>query len=383
MSFKHYPLLLLSPSFDSSLTQHVIDLDHLRKKQLRGSTPAHLFFQIKEIFHLLESVNSARIEGNHTTIAEYVESKINPPLSKDEGIKEIENMERALDFIDNNVDDVPLNKMFIAELHKKVVEGLNPELEGCLTPGVYRNHPVAINKSAHTPPDYMQVNDYMDELISFINRDDLPQYDLLKAALVHHRFAWVHPFSNGNGRTVRLLTYAMLVRVGFKIRLNRIINPSAVFCNDRDVYYEKLSLADTGTNEGLTAWCEYVLAGLKEEVKKIDKLTDYDYLYKNILLPALDFCSARKLITDVENKVLKVAIQHPGGFKNSDLQKAFPKRIPADISRLIRQLKARNMLFPLANSKRIYSISLNNNYLLRGVFTALKEKGFLGRGEEI
>ncbi len=383
MAFKHYPLSLLNPRFGSNLTQHVIDLDHLRKKQLGGSTPAHLFFQIKEIFHLLESVNSARIEGNHTTIAEYVESKINPPESKDEGIIEIENMERALDFIDKNVDDVPLNKMFISELHKKVVEGLNPDREGCLTPGEYRNHPVAINKSMHTPPDYMQVNDYMDELIDFINREDLPQYDLLKAALAHHRFAWVHPFSNGNGRTVRLLTYAMLVRVGFKIRFGRIINPSAVFCNDRDVYYEKLSLADTGTNDGLTAWCEYVLAGLKEEVKKIDKLTDYDYLCKNILFPALDFCSDRKLITDVENKILNVAVQHPKGFRNSDLQKAFPKRLPADISRLIRQLKGRNMLFPLPNLKRIYSISLNNNYLLRGVIAALKEKGFLGRGEEI
>jgi Fic family protein len=38
----------------------------------------------------------------------------------------------------------------------------------------------------------------------------LPKYDLMKVALARHRFAWLHPFSNGNGRVVRLLTYAML-----------------------------------------------------------------------------------------------------------------------------------------------------------------------------
>ena len=48
-------------------------------------------------------------------------------------------------------------------------------------------------------------------------KDDSPKYDLLKVAIAHHRFVWVHPFSNGNGRTVRLFTYAMLVKLGFNV----------------------------------------------------------------------------------------------------------------------------------------------------------------------
>jgi len=36
--FKHYDLKLVEPTFDSALTDLIIELDHLRKKQLGGST---------------------------------------------------------------------------------------------------------------------------------------------------------------------------------------------------------------------------------------------------------------------------------------------------------------------------------------------------------
>ena len=63
-------LLLPNPSLDSSLAQYVITLEHLRDRPLSGSTPAWLFFDLKDIMHQLESLTSARIEGNRTTIIE-------------------------------------------------------------------------------------------------------------------------------------------------------------------------------------------------------------------------------------------------------------------------------------------------------------------------
>ena len=48
----------------------------------------------------------------------------------------------------------------------------------------------------------------------------------------------------------------------------RILNPTAVFCNDREAYYNMLMEADTGTDAGLEAWCEYVLGGLKVELEE-------------------------------------------------------------------------------------------------------------------
>ena len=64
-SFKHYDLKLIQPSFDSELTNLVVELEGLRNKVLRGTTRPFMFFQIKEIFHLLESLGSARIEEKH------------------------------------------------------------------------------------------------------------------------------------------------------------------------------------------------------------------------------------------------------------------------------------------------------------------------------
>lgn len=49
------------------------ELKHLRWLQLSGTTAPAVFMQIKQIFQFLESLGSARIEGNHTTLADYIE----------------------------------------------------------------------------------------------------------------------------------------------------------------------------------------------------------------------------------------------------------------------------------------------------------------------
>jgi Fic family protein len=376
MQLKYPELRLVSPPFDSNLTGLILDLNHMRQKTLGGTTPSYIFFQIKNIFHIIESIGSARIEGNHTTLVEYIDAKITPsPSTETEQIIEIRNMESALDFIDKNIDDTSINRIFLSELHKQVVAELTAE--GSKRPGEYRQEKIRIAGAKLSPPDYTQVNLFMEELFDFINHDDPPQFDLLKTAIAHHRFAWIHPFDNGNGRTVRLLTYAMLVKQGFKVRLGRIINPTAVFCSDRDKYYKKLAKADIGDDEGILSWCEYVLAGLKTEIDKVDRLANYNYLLEKVLRPTIHFSLDRKHITDIEAKILNVAIEKKEGFKNADLRKVFPKRVPADISRLIRSLKENRMLAALPGNKRKYTINFDNNYLLRGVLFALENEGFL------
>ena len=145
---------------------------------------------------------------------------------------------------------------------------------------------MAIAQSSHLPPEAIRVADYMQELVAFINQPDKPKYDLMKIALAHHRFGWIHPFGNGNGRTVRLLTYALLVKYGFNVKTGgRVLNPTAVFCSDRNHYYQMLSLADSGTPQDLEAWCTYVLSGISRELQKVDKLTDRAFLNRQIFAP--------------------------------------------------------------------------------------------------
>lgn len=376
--FVHYNLKLVEPLFSSSLTDLIIELDYLRKKPLGGSTHPKVFFQLKHIFHTLESIGSARIEGNNTTIAEYIETKLEKSENVPSGIKEIQNIENAMSFIEENVKDYPINRAFISEMHKMVVDGLSPPPngEGDHTPGEYRKINLKINKSNHQPPDWLRIEDYMKELFDFIHREDGTKYDLLKAAIAHHRFVWIHPFGNGNGRVVRLFTYAMLVKTGFNFNVGRIINPTAVFCSNRNDYYNHLSEADTGTDAGILSWSEYVLKGLKEEIEKIDKITDYDFLKKEILLPTISYSLDRKYITDIEAKILK-RVSEKQVIQASDIKEFFIGKADAEVSRQIRRLIDRNMLVSEKEGSRKYVIRFDNSYLLRGFIKSIGEKGFL------
>jgi Fic family protein len=192
--------------------------------------------------------------------------------------------------------------------------------------------------------------------------------------LAHHRFAWIHPFSNGNGRTVRALTYAMLIAQGFAV--NRIINPTAVFCNNRDAYYENLAAADTGTDKGLLQWSQYVLSSLLEENKKIEKLLDVDFLRQKIIIPALAYAEDRKQITNEERIILIKAFEK-GELMAADIKPIIKATYPNASTRLINKLLERKMLQKQKESGRKYLPSIHNNYLLRGFIESLRNNNFI------
>lgn len=381
--FIHRDLKIVEPKFSSPLTDLIIDLDYLRKKRLGGSTHPVVFFQLKRIFHTLESVGSARIEGNNTTVAEYIETKLNGDATITEPVREINNMEVALERIDAGWKDHPINRDLLCELHKLAVDQLSPPPygEGDRTPGVYRDKPVSVRGAQFRPPRPEDVQWYMDDLYEFLNKKEDRKYDLLKIALAHHRFVWVHPFFNGNGRTGRLFTYVLLTKSGFNVNEGHILNPAAVFCGNRKEYYRQLALADTGSDEGILSWCEYALSGLKNEIEKIDRLLDYEYLCKEILLPALKISLERGIITATESHILHKAVEKQA-IKAGDLKDIFKGKLPQEISRQLANLKKKEMLMPEPGmpdqgSKRRYYMRFSNNYLLRGIIAMLGKKGFL------
>jgi Fic family protein len=376
-AFHHYDLNLLNPAYDSPLVDVVTELEHLRRLRMEGTTPRPVFFQLKGIFHMLESLGSARIEGNHTTLADYVESRLEiHPTTVSDQLSEMRNIENAMAFIEEHIaPGHVISEHFIREIHSIAVNGL--VREGDATPGAYRQKAVIISQSDHTPPDAIQVPQYMNELVEFINTTHAPKYDLMKVALAHHRFAWIHPFGNGNGRVVRLMTYALLIKYGFNVRVGgRVLNPTAVFCNDRDHYYDMLGGADTGSNEGLEEWCVYVLEGMLDELKKVDRLTDMNYLIDRILTPALHYARERELLTPLEERVL-LATAREGIAKANTLKAAMPGMTDAQCTYQIRKLVERKMLVPIREGARQYTIGFSNNYLMRGVIHALSIEGFI------
>lgn len=374
--FVHHDLRLLNPRFDSPLLDVLTDLEHLRRLQIQATTPWPVFLQLKQVFHLLESLASARIEGNHTTLADYVEAKVLDGSARDEQFREIDNIERAMCQVEDTVQPgEPLAEHLLRGLHATAVDSLTRE--GDRHPGAYRSGPVRIAQAEHLPPDALQVPAYMSELVAFINQPDPPKYDLMKVALAHHRFAWVHPFGNGNGRVVRLLTYALLIKYGFQVSaVGRLLNPAAVFCADRNRYYAMLSGADAGTEGALEQWCIYVLSGVRDELNKVDRLADYSHLQSKVLLPAVAHARQRQLITPQEEAVLSATIK-AGVVKAGDLEAALPGLNAHQRTYQIRKLVESGMLQPIKPGARQYSIGFSHNMLLRGVVRALTDEGFI------
>jgi Fic family protein len=263
----------------------------------------------------------------------------------------------------------------VRELHAMTVDQL--QREGDKTPGAYRKGQVRIAQSQHLPPDALQVSSYMQELIAFVNRADPPKYDLIKIALAHHRFGWIHPFTNGNGRVVRLLTYALLIKYGFNVADNeRVLNPTAVFCNDREKYYAMLAKADGGHDADLESWCVYVLQGVLTELQKVDRLADYGYLTNKILVPALSHSRQRHYVTAEEHAVLLETVKL-GVVKAADLRKAMPRMSDPQRTYQIRKLVERHMLVPVRPGARQYTIGFTSSYLIRGVIQALRAEEFI------
>lgn len=356
----------------------VLELEHLRRLQLAGTTHPAVFFELKQLFHSLESIGSARIEGNNTTIAQFIETQLEDRPYVNEQIEEIRNIEKAMRWVDDIALEYPFNRSFVSELHRMIVHNLTPppDGEGDHSPGAYRNRQVEIRDAKHLPPTPYLVEELMEELFAFITQEVPSQYDLIRIAIAHHRFMWIHPFGNGNGRTGRLFTYAMLVKMGFRVHVGQILNPTAIFCIDRERYNALLAQADEGTEEGLEAWCIYVLEGLYEEIQKIERLAHDEYVFEKLLLPALSYAQKMKYIDEEELGVLKVAARKKV-IQAADLKPVFKEVHPVTISRKIRGLRDKKMLKPESENSKKYHLSFINNFLIRGMIQVLEKEGYI------
>jgi Fic family protein len=130
------------------------------------------------------------------------------------------------------------------------------------------------------------------------------------------------------------------------------------------------------SKNGIIEWSEYVLSGLKIELEKIDKLLDYQYLSRNILLRALSYSKESRQINDVEFQILQISINKQV-FQSSDLKELFVGKHSAEISRNIKRLRDKNLITSEKENSRKYLINFQNKILLRGIIRALDDNGFL------
>lgn len=366
-------------SFSSALAGIIIDLERLRGDLGSGTTHPPVFVQLKSLFQLMSSIMSARIEGNRTSIVDAVEGAAaftgQSHSVAAEGVQEILNLQEAAAFIDRVVQPgAPITHGLVRELHKIAVSGL--VREGDRTPGAYRTSDVSIGGSAHVPPSPVAVQGDMSALLDFVNEPVEQSFDLLKVAIAHHRFVWIHPFGNGNGRVCRLFTYAIMVSQGFTDATQyRVVNPTTVFGSDRSLYYKMLEDADSLQPDAIIRWCQYLLEGMLADLRKLNKLSDGLFVLESLLRPAIQrgvdagaFSLQQAQALDVVAKLTEV--------KAADLEAVFPGTIPARSQR-IRKLVDKKLIQPIAEGKRTYRLVMAPGPLTPFIIRQLDELGFL------
>ena len=367
-------------NFDSNLVQLILQLEVLRNTSVKIQIDPDLFLQVKEIFHMIESLQSARIEGNRTTISDYVVAKYEYSNYR-EDVQEIINIETAINYVNhcyNEDKDFKLSSYFLKELHSIITQGL--KTEGSQESGKYRSCNVSIKNAIHTPPDMILVNDYMEQLINWINADDKNQMQLLKVAIAHHSFTWIHPFDNGNGRMSRILTYAMLKQYGFDMAF--LLNSTAVFCIDRNKYFDMLQKADNGTDNEVLEWCEYVLNGINNEMSKVSKLMDKSFFTSKIVMPAINKALELHFINQEQKQVLELSLNKGDGFiKSKDIQELLKDKTTRQVTTLIAKMVSSGLLLKPEYKGRLYKINLLSKDLTRGIIESLYREGFIPESE--
>lgn len=371
------------PRFDSAVVEHVLVLSGMRSPLLTGVVhPVH-FYQLKRIFQFLESIQSARIEGNRTTVDEFIEEQTRGEQRHSESILEIQNLEDAALYLEDKFIKTPgaeIDHLLIKELHRITVKHLrdgNSGGEGDDAPGAYRSKGISIVGSAHKPPPPWEVQSAMDDFVSFINGRVSRQMELLRIAVAHHHFTYIHPFGNGNGRVARLLTYGMLLKAGYRGDVGRILNPTAVFVRDREAYMNALQQADEGTEDSLLYFCEYVLGGLRQVFESIQRLTDMNYVESKIMTPAFNLAEQRGVVSSVERNAIEDMWRQQLS-ESRHVRKWYPSKSAASISHVISDFKHRKLIRPYpTDTSRKYIIELEHGPLLRCVIHALHQQGFL------
>ncbi|MGX1695363.1 Fic family protein [Microbacterium keratanolyticum] len=88
----------------------------------------------------------------------------------------------------------------------------------------------------HVPPAPERVEGLMDDLISYLNRDDVPV--IVQAAIGHAQFESIHAFTDGNGRLGRALVSAVLRRRG--VTRNAVVPLASGLLARREEYFAAL-----------------------------------------------------------------------------------------------------------------------------------------------
>lgn len=151
----------------------------------------------------------------------------------------------AMQQLDKMIEEGPraLKLSLVLDLNRLALKDIHPYA------GNFRPASVKIIGSDHQPISSEDVPRYVEEMLDYVVRKWEDSLAVHLAAYVLWRLNWIHPFSDGNGRTARMLSYMVLCgKLGFKLPGANTI-PEQISENKKP-YYTALEAADAHYKEG-------------------------------------------------------------------------------------------------------------------------------------
>ena len=225
--------MVQDPQMDARIARRLAQ----KKKQLDMYRPLEAFTvqRLHQDLRLLMTYNSNAIEGNtlslHETqmVLEYGITIDGHPLRE---YLEATNHAEAFDTLPELVAR-PITIETVRRLHDLVMGKIDSHA------GELRNVQVYIRGANFTPPLAKDVPLYLSQWVHWLTSATALRYEtVVRAAVAHHDFETVHPYTDGNGRVGRLLLNLILMQDGYP--------PALVLREWRPRYIQALQQAHLG-----------------------------------------------------------------------------------------------------------------------------------------
>lgn len=210
-----------------------------KKRALDGfrPLPPALVLNLEDWFTIELTYTSNAIEGNTLTRREtavVIEKGLTVGGKSLKEHLEAANHARALKFVRALIKKKPtrISGQDILGIHGLILKGIDDENAGRL-----RNVPVRISGSAVIMPNPRKVPELIEDFLAWL-RAKHNLHPVALAGEAHYRLVSIHPFTDGNGRTARLLMNLMLMQQGYP--------PAIIRLRDRLAYIGALETAQLG-----------------------------------------------------------------------------------------------------------------------------------------
>lgn len=285
--------------------------------------------ELAEFVRLMNCYYSNLIEG-HNTRPRDIELALQGAELADGPQRNLALIAKAHVIVQREIDEaqrlgkmsVPTSVAFLSEVHKRFYEEMPESLrvmEGTdipVVPGQFRrdgDREVAVGQ--HLPPSSPAVAGFMayfEKRFAVIEKE--PGINIIAAASAHHRFNYIHPFLDGNGRVGRLMSHAMFQRYGVGSGgLWSISRGLARGLKDRGEYKQMMAVADAPRDNDLdghgnlslrtlTDFCEWFLEVSLDQIKFSQAMFDFTRLesrYRALAKDAIGDKRAGELISAI------------------------------------------------------------------------------------